>query len=70
MIKREEQDELIIKPFISDKMLQQALLTPEQFVVVVPTNQTGDYLADMLTAQVGGVRIMPAANLNNEVAFF
>ena len=51
-------------------MLQQALLTPEQFDVVVTTNQNGDYLADMLTAQVGGVGIMPAANLNNEVAFF
>ena len=70
VIKRDEQDDLIIKEVIADNMLQQALLTPEQFDVVVTTNQNGDYLADMLTAQVGGVGIMPAANLNNEVAFF
>ncbi len=70
LIKRDNQDDLVIKEVIADNMLQQALLTPEQFDVIVTTNQNGDYLADMLTAQVGGVGIMPAANLNNEVAFF
>ncbi|WP_392343645.1 NADP-dependent isocitrate dehydrogenase [Pseudoalteromonas prydzensis] len=69
-IPREGQAPLIIKEVIADNMLQQALMTPEQFDVVVTTNQNGDYLADMLTAQVGGIGIMPAANLNNEVAFF
>ncbi|WP_213608284.1 NADP-dependent isocitrate dehydrogenase [Pseudoalteromonas sp.] len=61
---------LVIKEVIADNMLQQCLMSPEQFDVVVTTNQNGDYLADMLSAQVGGVGIMPAANLNNEVAFF
>ncbi|BDF94474.1 NADP-dependent isocitrate dehydrogenase [Pseudoalteromonas haloplanktis] len=69
-IPRTGQSPLIIKEVIADNMLQQALMTPEQFDVVVTTNQNGDYLADMLTAQVGGIGIMPAANLNNEVAFF
>lgn len=70
VIERTEQNPLIIKEVIADNMLQQALMTPEQFDVVVTTNQNGDYLADMLTAQVGGIGIMPAANLNNDVAFF
>ncbi len=70
VIKRDGLSDLTIKEVIADNMLQQALLTPEQFDVVVTTNQNGDYLADMLTAQVGGVGIMPAANLNNDVAFF
>ena len=61
---------LIIKEVIADNMLQQCLMHPEQFDVVVTTNQNGDFLADMLSAQVGGVGIMPAANLNNDVAFF
>ena len=69
-IPRAGQAPLIIKEVIADNMLQQALMAPEQFDVVVTTNQNGDYLADMLTAQVGGIGIMPAANLNNEVAFF
>ena len=51
-------------------MLQQCLMDPAQFDVVATTNQNGDFLADMLSAQVGGVGIMPAANLNTEVAFF
>ncbi|MCQ8876985.1 NADP-dependent isocitrate dehydrogenase [Pseudoalteromonas shioyasakiensis] len=70
VIERDQQPPLIIKEVIADNMLQQALMTPEQFDVVVTTNQNGDYLADMLTAQVGGIGIMPAANLNNDVAFF
>ncbi|MEI8606508.1 NADP-dependent isocitrate dehydrogenase [Pseudoalteromonas sp. B160] len=69
-IPREGLVPLVIKEVIADNMLQQALMNPEQFDVVVTTNQNGDYLADMLTAQVGGIGIMPAANLNNEVAFF
>lgn len=69
-IPREGLAPLVIKEVIADNMLQQALMNPEQFDVVVTTNQNGDYLADMLTAQVGGIGIMPAANLNNEVAFF
>jgi isocitrate dehydrogenase len=69
-IERVNQAPLIIKEVIADNMLQQCLMHPEQFDVVVTTNQNGDFLADMLSAQVGGVGIMPAANLNNDVAFF
>jgi len=70
LIERSDQEPLIIKEVIADNMLQQCLMHPEQFDVVATTNQNGDFLADMLSAQVGGVGIMPAANLNNEVAFF
>ncbi|TMN82707.1 MULTISPECIES: NADP-dependent isocitrate dehydrogenase [unclassified Pseudoalteromonas] len=69
-IVRDSQAPLIIKEVIADNMLQQCLMNPEQFDVVATTNQNGDFLADMLSAQVGGVGIMPAANMNNDVAFF
>ncbi len=69
-IARVNKPSLIIKEVIADNMLQQCLMNPEQFDVVATTNQNGDFLADMLSAQVGGVGIMPAANLNNYVAFF
>jgi isocitrate dehydrogenase len=69
-IPRANKSPLIIKEVIADNMLQQCLMNPEQFDVVATTNQNGDFLADMLSAQVGGVGIMPAANLNNDVAFF
>ncbi len=69
-IQRANLPPLIIKEVIADNMLQQCLMDPAQFDVVATTNQNGDFLADMLSAQVGGVGIMPAANLNTEVAFF
>jgi isocitrate dehydrogenase len=69
-IQRTNLPPLIIKEVIADNMLQQCLMDPAQFDVVATTNQNGDFLADMLSAQVGGVGIMPAANLNTEVAFF
>ncbi len=69
-IERPAMPPLLIKEVIADNMLQQALIKPEDFDVIVTTNQNGDYLADMLTAQVGGIGILPAANLNQEVAFF
>ena len=48
---------LIIKEVIADNMLQQCLMHPEQFDVVVTTNQNGDFLADMLSAKLSANRI-------------
>lgn len=61
---------LIIKDVIADSMLQQIILCPEEYDVIATMNQNGDFLSDALAAQVGGVGIAPAANLNDEVAFF
>jgi len=61
---------LIIKDVIADSMLQQIILCPEDYDVIATTNQNGDFISDALAAQVGGVGIAPAANLNDEVAFF
>jgi isocitrate dehydrogenase len=69
-INRKDKKPLIIKDMIADNMLQHCLMRPQDFDVVATTNQNGDFLADMLSAQVGGVGVMPAANLNTEVAIF
>ncbi|UYM18876.1 NADP-dependent isocitrate dehydrogenase [Endozoicomonas euniceicola] len=61
---------LIIKDAIADSMLQYILLQPEQFDVIATMNQNGDFIADALSAQVGGSAIVPGANLNNELAIF
>jgi len=61
---------LIIKDVIADSMLQQIILCPEDYDVIATMNQNGDFISDALAAQVGGVGIAPAANLNDEVAFF
>lgn len=69
-IEREGQEPLVIKDVIADSMLQQIILRPEFYDVIATMNQNGDFLADALAAQVGGIGIAPGANMNDEVAFF
>ena len=55
---------LVIKDCICDALLQNALLKPEDYSVIATLNLNGDYVSDMLAAQVGGIGIAPGANIN------
>lgn len=55
---------LEINDCICDAMLQNALLKPEAYSVIATPNLNGDYISDMLAAQVGGIGISPGANIN------
>lgn len=55
---------LTINDCICDAFLQNALLRPEDYSVVATLNLNGDYISDMLAAQVGGIGIAPGANIN------
>ena len=55
---------LVIKDCICDAFLQNALLKPEDYSVIATLNLNGDYVSDMLAAQVGGIGIAPGANIN------
>ena len=55
---------LTIMDCIADAFLQNALLRPEDYSVVATLNLNGDYISDMLAAQVGGIGIAPGANIN------
>ena len=55
---------LIVKDAIADAFLQQILLRPAEYDVSAPLNLNGDYLADALAAQVGGIGIAPGASIN------
>lgn len=55
---------LIVDDCIADAFLQNALLKPEAYSVVATLNLNGDYISDMLAAQVGGIGISPGANIN------
>lgn len=57
---------LVINDCICDAFLQNALLYPERYNVVATLNLNGDYVSDMLAAQVGGIGISPGANINYE----
>ena len=58
------QGRLVIKDCIADAFLQNALLKPEEYSVIATLNLNGDYISDMLAAQVGGIGIAPGANIN------
>jgi isocitrate dehydrogenase len=53
-----------VKDVIADNFLQQILLRPKEYDVVVTMNLNGDYISDALAAQVGGIGIAPGANIN------
>ncbi|MGQ9813075.1 MAG: isocitrate dehydrogenase (NADP(+)) [Dissulfurimicrobium sp.] len=61
---------VIIKDRIADAMFQQVLLRPREYDVLVTPNLNGDYIADALAAQVGGLGMAPGANIGDGYAVF
>jgi len=61
---------LLVKDRLADNMLQQILLYPENYDVIVTPNLNGDYLSDALAAQVGGLGIAPGANMGRHIGVF
>lgn len=55
---------LVLNDIIVDAFLQNALLKPQDYEVIATLNLNGDYISDMLAAQVGGIGIAPGANIN------
>lgn len=55
---------LIVKDCIADAFLQNTLLNPEDYSVIATLNLNGDYVSDQLAAMVGGIGIVPGANIN------
>ncbi len=55
---------LVVNDCIADAFFQNALLSPEAYDVIATLNLNGDYISDMLAAQVGGIGISPGANIN------
>ncbi|MBM4369696.1 MAG: NADP-dependent isocitrate dehydrogenase, partial [Deltaproteobacteria bacterium] len=55
---------LLVKDSIADAFLQQILLRPDEYDVILTLNLNGDYCSDALAAQVGGIGIAPGANIN------
>ena len=66
----QEYPELKVDDCICDAFLQNSLLSPMKYDIIVTTNLNGDYISDALAAQVGGVGISPGVNMNNECAVF
>lgn len=62
--------DIVVKDAIADAFLQQILLRPAEYSVIATLNLNGDYISDALAAQVGGIGIVPGANMSDSVAMF
>lgn len=61
---------ILLRDRLADLMLQQLLLRPAEYQVLATLSLNGDYLADSLAAQVGGLGMAPASIEGDGVALF
>jgi isocitrate dehydrogenase (NAD+) len=62
--------DLQFSDIIVDNCAMQMVLRPERFDVVVTTNLFGDILSDLTAGLVGGLGLVPGANIGAEAAIF
>lgn len=55
---------------IVDNMCMQLVMYPERYDVLVTTNLFGDILSDLCAGLVGGLGIVPGANIGTDIAIF
>jgi isocitrate dehydrogenase (NAD+) len=55
---------------IIDAACMHMVMNPKQFDVVVCTNMFGDILSDLTAGLVGGLGLIPGANIGNDAALF
>jgi len=67
---RVPEGKLLIKDRIADSMFQQILTRPDEYDVIATLNLNGDYLADAIAAQIGGLGLAPSGNIGDFHALF
>jgi isocitrate dehydrogenase (NAD+) len=55
---------------IVDNACMQLVMRPEQFDILVTTNLFGDIISDLCAGLVGGLGLVPGANIGTEAAIF
>lgn len=65
-----EYPEIICDDKIIDNMCMQLVMYPEKYDVLVAPNLYGDIISDLIAGLVGGLGLVPGANLGKDVAIF
>jgi isocitrate dehydrogenase len=55
---------------IADNMFMQIIMRPKDYDILLCPNLNGDYLSDACAALIGGLGVVPGANIGDEVAIF
>ncbi len=65
-----EYPDIAFEDKIIDNLCMQLVMRPEAFDCIVTTNLFGDILSDLCAGLVGGLGLVPGANIGDEVAIF
>ncbi len=65
-----EYPDITMKEVIVDNMCMQLVMNPLQYDVIVTMNLYGDILSDLCAGLVGGLGLVPGANIGNDLAIF
>jgi len=65
-----EYPEIEVEERIIDNMCMQLVMYPERYDVLVTTNLFGDILSDLCAGLVGGLGVVPGANMGKDCAIF
>lgn len=65
-----EYPEIPLNEILVDNMAMQLVIDPNQFDVIVTQNLYGDILSDLMAGLVGGLGIVPGANIGEDLAIF
>ncbi|MGO4941859.1 isocitrate/isopropylmalate dehydrogenase family protein [Ruoffia tabacinasalis] len=66
----EEYPSIEFKEILVDNMAMQLVINPKQFDVIVTENLYGDILSDLMAGLVGGLGLVPGANIGEDISIF
>lgn len=59
-----------LQEVLVDNMAMQLVMNPKQYQVIVTENLYGDILSDLMAGLIGGLGIIPGANIGKDMAIF
>ena len=62
--------DIVLQEVIVDNMCMQLVMNPNQFEVIVTMNLYGDLLSDLCAGLVGGLGLIPGANVGKDISIF
>lgn len=65
-----EYSEIVLEDMLVDSAAMRIIKKPEHFQILVTTNMFGDILSDEAAALVGGLGVVPSANIGNDHSLF
>ena len=65
-----EYPDILYEEIIVDNLAMQLVINPQQFDVLLTTNLYGDIVSDLCAGLVGGLGLVPGANIGKEYAVF